>query len=404
MRCKIHVFFIDLFCIIATSVSFSKPNISMIWEKDIVRSDANSIIPYAIKVDENKNILHVVGVSYIYRKQETPRKQNLELFEYRLNLEDNTYESHTLMKMNEGDIAISSPIEIIDSRLIDSNIIIIKHHVIPQESKRTSNFQELIISNNWQVKTREIPGLTRNSVSTLGACRNMSGDVFLCGNSGYIRKVKSDGNIAWDINYKSDKGDDVTLGVEFSESENMLVAFGCSFEPESKFTTKDSSLWLANLDSEGVFKNKIEFKGIANIGKNPSFCLSKSDNPIVIYDNAEMGSYKIYVSEFSKDLKKNWTTHIFDGNDVMVSRMSITALEDAHTLAILSTFGKRSESDGLYFYILDKEGAIVNNGIFENLRIGYGSVSTAYKDKIFIVKEGNLLNPVAKLFCFKENP
>ena len=122
-----------------------------------------------------------------------------------------------------------------------------------------------------------------------------------------------------------------------------------------------------------------------------------------------MGSYKIYVSKFSKDLKKDWTTHIFDANDVMVSRMSLTALEDGYTLAILSTFGTGGKhSDSLYFYILDGNGSIVNKGVFNDLRVGPGFVSTAYKDKIFIVKEGHILggaeDTVARLVCFKISP
>ena len=387
-----------------TSVAFSDSNIAILWEKDIIRSDANFVKPYTIKVDGNKDILRVVGVSYVYKRQETPKKQNPELFEYRLNLKDNTSESKTLMKMNEEDITVYLRLSHMkDSRLIDGNIVIIRNQY------KSFNFQELILGSNCQVKTGEIPGLTRLNVSTHGACRNMNGDVFLCGNSGYIRKVKSNGSVAWDTNYKSDKGEDGTFAVAFSESENVLVAFGFSFEPDTKFTTKDSSLWLANLDSEGNFKVKTEFEGIANFGKNPSFCLSKSDNPVVIYDNAEMGSYKIYVSKFTKDLKKDWTTHIFDANDMMMSRMSLTPLENDCVLAILSTFAtKGKHRSSLYFYILDGKGIIVNNGVFNDIRVGPGFVSTAYKDKIFIVKEDHILggteDTVAKLLCFKINP
>ena len=136
MTCKSQVFLIGLFCITFTSVAFSEPSVSILWEKDIVRSDANFIKPYTIKVDENKNILHVVGSSYIYKRQETPRKQNPELFEYRLNPKDNTSELKTLMTMDEGDITIGSPLEIIDSRLIDSNIVLIKSQLITQEPNK----------------------------------------------------------------------------------------------------------------------------------------------------------------------------------------------------------------------------------------------------------------------------
>ncbi len=408
MTCKSQVFLIGLLCITFTSVAFSEPSISILWEKDIVRSDANFIKPYTIKVDGNKNILHVVGVSCIYRRQGTPKKQNLELFEYRLNLKDNSAELKTLTTMDEGDITIGSPLEIIDSRLIDSNIVLIKSQLITREPNKSLIFQELTIDRDGQIKIREIPPLIRGGVSTLGTCRNMNGDVFLCGNSGYIRKVKSDGSVAWDTSYKSDKPEDNTFDVAFSETENLLVAFGCSFVPESKFATKDSSLWLANLDADGNFKAKTEFEGIANFGKIPSFCLGKSNNPFVIYDNTEMGSYKIYVSKFTKDLKKDWTAHIFDANDMMMSRMSLTPLENDYVLAILSAFAtKGKHRSSLYFYILDGKGTIVNKGVFNDLRVGPGFVSTAYKDKIFIVKEGHMLggseDTVAKLLCFKIN-
>ncbi len=364
MTQKSQIYLIVLFCITVTSVAFSGPNIDILWEKDIIRTDANLIKPYTIEVDGDKNIVRVAGVSYIYRRQETPKKQNPELFEYRFNLKDSTSELKTLMKMDEEDITVyfgSSHVR--DSRLLDSNIVMIR------DQYKSFNFQELTLGSDWQVKIREVSGLTRNSVSTHGACRNINGEVFLCGNSGYIRKIKSDGTVAWDTNYRSDKGEDGTLAVAFSESENMLTAFGFSFEPDSKFTTKNSSLWLANLDSKGNFKVKTEFEGIVNLGKNPSFCLSKSENPVVLYDNAEMGSYKIYVSKFSKDLKRKvWTTHIFDGNDMVMSRMSLTPLENDYILAILSPFGIRGKhGSSLNFYILDDDGSIVNKGVFNDI-------------------------------------
>ena len=391
-----------------TSVAFSDSNIAILWEKDIARANRN-IKPYTIKVDEDKNVVRIVGASYTYRTKETPRLQTPKLFEYRLNLKDNTSELKTLMAMDDGDITINLPQGgIKDSRLIDNNIVMIRSR------RKSFNFQELILGSNCQVKTGEIPGLTRLNVSTHGACRNMNGDVFLCGNSGYIRKVKSNGSVAWDTNYKSDKGEDGTLAVAFSESENVLVAFGFSFEPDTKFTTKDTSLWLANLDSEGNFKVKTELEGVVNLGKNPSFCLSKSDNPVVIYDNAAMGSYKIFVSKFSKDLKrKAWTTHIFDGNDMMMSRMSLTPLDNDYTLAILSSFGirgKRKHRSSLNFYILDDNGSIVNKAIFKDIRgAGAGCLTTTvFKDNIFLATEGRIFpkaeNTIAKLICFKISP
>jgi len=394
-----------------TSVAFSEPDISILWEKDIALT-GRKITPYTIKVVEDKNIVRVVGESYIYKLKESPRKQKPELFEYRFNLKDNTAELKTLMAMDERGIAISLPLEVKDSRLIDSNTVMILSRLIPQEQHKSFNYQELTIGSDWQVKTREIPGPTRSHFYTLGACRNINGDVFHCGNSGYIRKVRSDGNVAWDVNYKSDKGDENAFNVAFSESDKMLVAFGCSFESDTQFTTKDSSLWLANLDSKGNFKAKTEFEGITNFGKYPSFCLSKSGNPIVIYDNnAEISSCKIYASKFSKDLKTRiWTTHIFDGNDIMVSRMVLTPFKEDYTLVTFTTFGTSVyRGHNLYFYILDKNGSIINQATFKDV-MGGDCLVSVLKDKIFYMakrsrkkEEGNNTEYV-RLFCFKIFP
>jgi len=387
-----------------TSDAFSKPNIRILWKQDITQV-GRAIKPNTIKVTEGKNIVRVVGVSYIYRTEETPRLHNPELFEYCINLKDNTFEMKNLMAMDDGDITIHLPQGgVKDSRLIEDNIVMIR------QQYKSSNFQELTVGSDWQVKTREIPGLTRLSVSTHGACRNMNGDVFLCGDHCYIRKVTSDGNVAWDTNYKSDKGYDGTFGAAFSESDNMLIGFGVSFESDTKFTTKNSSLWLANLDSDGNFKAKSEFEGIANFGKNPSFCLNKTGNPIVIYDNnAEIGSYKIYVLKFSKDLNtKAWTTHIFDGEDIMISRMSLTPLENDYTLATFHTMATHSVKFNLHFYILDNNGSVVNQAVFEDIRSGDYLV-TVLKDRIFFVTEGRTYEKdkdteIAKLICFKISP
>ncbi|MCJ7618402.1 MAG: hypothetical protein MUO43_17900 [Desulfobacterales bacterium] len=399
---KLQISLIAVIFLALTSVAFSESNISILWEQEIAQV-GRTIKPYTIKVTEDKNIVRVVGGSYIYRREENPKKQNPELFEYRFNLKNDTFELKTLMKMDEEDITITLPQGgVKDSRLIDNNIIMIRSQY------KSFNFQELTIGSDWQVKAREIPGLTRRSVSTLGACRNINGDVFLCGNSGYIRKVKSDGTVAWDTNYKSDKGEDGTLGVAFSESENILVAFGFSFEPDTKFTTKDSSLWLANLDSKGNFKAKTEFEGISNLGKIPSFCLSNSGNPIVIYDNnAEMGSYKIYVSKFSKDLNtKAWTTPLFDGKDTMISQMSLTPFMEDHALATLVSLV--NDSVNLHFYVLDKNGSIVNQATFEDIK-GGGYLATVLEDRIFLVTdwhryEKDKVTKFARLICFKINP
>ncbi|MHC4068507.1 MAG: hypothetical protein ACYS18_03545 [Planctomycetota bacterium] len=399
---KLQIFLIAVVFLAITSIAFSEPNISILWEKEIAQV-GRTIKPYTIKVAEDKNIVRVVGVSYIYRAKENLRL--LDLFEYRVNLKDNTSELKNLMAMDGEDITFNLPqAGVKDSRLIDNNIVMIRSQY------KSFNFQELTVGSDWQVKTREIPGLTRRSISTHGACRNINGDAFLCGNSGYIRKVKSDGTVAWDTNYKSDKGEDGTLGVAFSESENMLVAFGFSFEPDTKFTSKDSSLWLANLDSKGNFKAKTEFEGIVNLGKSPSFCLSKSGNPIVIYDNnAELWSYKIYVSKFSKDLNtKAWTTPLFDGKDMMI-QMSLTPFEDDYTLATLSTVSTlEGFGCNLHFYILDKNGGIINQAIFEDLE-GYDDLVAVLKDRIFLVtnrskQEKDKNTEFARLICFKINP
>jgi len=398
---KFRISLIAVFFLAVTSVAFSKPDISILWEKDIVQA-GRMIKPYTIKVVDDKNIVRIVGASYIYKRKETPRLQAPKLFEYRVNLKDNTSDLKTLMAMDDGDRTIRLPQGgVKDSRLVDNSIVMIR------DQYKSSNFKELTIGSDWQVKTREIPGLTRRSVSTHRACRNINGDVFLCGNRGYIRKVKGDGTVAWDTNYKSDKGEDSAFSVAFSESEKMLVAFGFSYEPDSKFTTKDSSLWLANLDSEGKFKARTEFEGIANFGKFPSFCLSKSDNPIVIYDNAEMGSYKIYVSKFSKDLNtKSWTTHIFDGNDMMIPRMSLTPFGEDCTLAAFQSMVKHTIN--LHFYILNKNGSIVNQAVFKDIKSADYLV-TALKDRIFLVTERHKYEKgkatiFAGLTCFKISP
>ena len=259
----------------------------------------------------------------------------------------------------------------------------------------------MTIRSDGNVKTRQIPGLTRRSVSTHGACRNINGDVFLCGNSGYIRKVKSDGTVAWDTNFKSDKGEDGTLDVGFSEKQNELIAFGFSFEPDTKFTTKESNLWLAKLDSDGKFTARTEFEGIVNLGKNPAFCLSKSGNPVVIYDNSQT-AWQIYVTKFSNNLTKAWTIPIFDANSMMID-VSVTPLDDEFTLAILSTMARQGQ---LRFYIIDSNGSIINQAVFDMGTVNY--LVAVSKDKIFFVKDehemkNNKIHFYAKLICFKIN-
>ena len=122
---KVSVSLITLIIIAVTPVVFaSLPGISVLWEKDIAQA-GRKVKPYTIVVDEDKGIVRVAGVSYIYKLKEAPRIQKPELFEYRLDLKDNTSKFKTLMTMDEGDIAISSPLEVIDSQLVDSNIVMI---------------------------------------------------------------------------------------------------------------------------------------------------------------------------------------------------------------------------------------------------------------------------------------
>ncbi|HUT28449.1 MAG TPA: hypothetical protein VMX13_01560 [Sedimentisphaerales bacterium] len=78
MTRKLQVSLILLFCATVTSVAFSEPNIAILWEKDIARAN-RKIKPYTIKIDEDKDIIRVVGVSYIYAREESPRIQNPEL-------------------------------------------------------------------------------------------------------------------------------------------------------------------------------------------------------------------------------------------------------------------------------------------------------------------------------------
>ena len=377
---------------ITISNVFSEPTFSVLWTEEI-EQDGRSLKPYTIKITDD-NVLHVIGLSHI------PERIDPKLFEYSINLNNKSSKLKTLLPMDEKDITITLPESgIKDSRLIDDDIILIR------DQYKSSDFQELTIANDGQVKVREIPGLTRNSVSTHGACRNLSGDVFLCGNSGYIRKVDRDGKVVWDTNYKSEKGEDGTLGVAYSESANVLVAFGMSFEPDTKFTSKDSSLWLANLDSEGSFKAKTVFEGIVNFGKNPTFCLSQSDHPIILYDvESELKNYNVVVSKFSKDLKqKEWTTPLFKGTDVMVSAMCLTPFEGDFVLAVFVCMSQKGINP--YFYVLNKNGNIVKYAVIEDLNCVNPLIAVA-QDKIFFITEDRRHEKepptnFLKLFCFK---
>ncbi|MDH4202228.1 MAG: hypothetical protein OEV87_04990 [Phycisphaerae bacterium] len=393
MFLKQKVFLVLGLILVSTSVVYSEPTISILWEKEISQ-EGRSLVPYTIKVTDD-NILRVIGLSHI------PKRIDLKLIEYRINLNTNELsESKNLLPMNEEDITITLPRAAIkDSRLINNKIIIVRNQY------KSFDLQELTIDDDGKVKERKIQGLTRSSVSTHGACRNLSGDVYLCGNSGYVRKVGSDGKVAWDTNYKSEKGEDGTLGVAYSESEKVLVAFGMSFEPDTKFTSKDSNLWLANLNSEGKFIAKKEFEGIATFGKTPLFCLSQSDRPIVIYDtNPELKNYNIVVSKFSKDLKKKeWTTSLFKGKDMMVSTRSLIPFDGDF---ILATFTCVSQKDiNSYFYILDKNGKIVNHAALEDVSC-VSSLIAVNQNKIYFVteeykRENDTSINFLKLICLK---
>jgi hypothetical protein len=401
MNIKTHLFFICMFNVITAGAAASEPNISLLWEKDIEEAD-RGLVAYAVHV-QDETMVRVVGVTHMPRTQETPKNRDPKLFEYRLNLKDDTSQMKILLPMNEEDIVLTLPEGgVLDSRLVNGSIVILRNQY------KSHDFQELTIDENWQVKTRELPGLTRLSASTLGACRNKNGEVFVCGNSGYIRKINSDGTAAWDINYKSDKEEDNTSDVVFSESENMLAAFGSSFTSDTKFTSKNSSLWLALVDSEGHFKAKAEFEGIANLGKFPAFCLSPSDHPIVLYDtNAELKKAAICVSRFSKDLnRKIWTTPLFEGEDTMIAKISLVPFGEDSVLAAIDSLVQNHVI--FRFYILDKNGIIVNRRLFEDVQTA-GRILTVSRDRIFLVGlklklENGKRIQYAQLSCYNINP
>jgi hypothetical protein len=401
MNIKGQIFLIAVVFLMTAGAAYPEPSISVLWEKDIEQAD-RGLAAYTVQV-QDETIVRVIGVSHTPRTKENPKAKDPKLFEYRLNLRDDTSEMKILLPMNEEDIVATLPEGgVLDSRLVGDDIVILRGQY------KSHDFQELMIGENWQVKTRELPGLTRLSVSTHGACKNRNGEVFLCGNSGYIRKINSDGTVAWDTNYKSDKEEDGTLGVAFSESENVLATFGISFTSDTKFTTKNSSLWLANLDSEGHFKAKTEFEGIANFGKFPAFCLSPSDHPVVIYDtNAELKRASISVSRFSKDLnRKIWTTPLFEGEDTMIAKISLVPFGEDSVLAAIDSLVQNHVT--FRFYILDKNGVIVNQRLFEDAQ-GTGHILAVSQDKIFLVSlkrrfENEKPFLYAQLSCYKINP
>lgn len=377
-----------------TPSASAEPAISILWEKEIEQA-GRSLKPYTVKVTED-GVVRLIGVSHI------PERQDPQLVEYRFDFEGGKLEQRDLLPMDAEDITILQPEAAIkDSRLIDGRIVIVRNQY------RSYDLQELTIRDDGQVTTRLLPGLTRSSVSTHGACRNLNGEVFLCGNSGYIRKIGRDGTVSWDTHYQSDKGEDGTLGVAYLESEQVLCAFGMSFEPDTKFTSKDSSLWLAMLDAKGNFKTKIEFEGIVNFGKNPSFCLSLSDHPVVIYDTeSELKHYNVVVSRFSKDLsRREWATPLFEKKDVMVSRMSLIPCGERHLLAAFLCLNQRSVNS--YFYVLDENGRLVNHAAFENLSFG-GLLPAVSQNRLFLVSENyrrgkDALITSLKLICFEIN-
>jgi hypothetical protein len=380
---------------------FAESDISLLWEKEIAL-EGRSVKSHTIKVDPLKKDLRIIGTSYIYKSKEKLRVLSPELFEYRLNLKGDDPEYKSLMKFDDGDRSVMVPqYGIYDLGLADGNIVLLK------DQYKSQDFLELTIGSDWKVKSRKIPGVNRLSGSTLGACRNGKGEIFLCGNNGYVQKVKGDGSMAWCTSFKSNKGQDNTCNVVYYEADNTLSAFGSSFESDTKFTSKNSNLWLANLDPNGNFIAKHEFEGISNMGKFPSYCLSKKGQPVVIYDNEpKMQGYKIFVSKFSKDLKKKeWTRQIFEKKDMMVQRMSVAAMGEDNTLAVISAFATKGKfGRNLCFYILDSNGNIINQAALEDM-FGLGYQVEVFEDRIFFVTDGRTLDDmskdISKLICFE---
>ena len=65
--------------------------------------------------------------------------------------------------------------------------------------------------------------------------------------------------------------------------------------------------------------------------------------------------------------------------------MSLTAFMEDHTLATLATFPTSvNYSRNLHFYILDKNGSIINQAIFRDA-MGNDYLVAAFKDKILCV-------------------
>lgn len=405
-RCFYHAnfrLFVTAFLLLSICVP-AGAEISVVWEKEIPCGD-RSLNPYSLFVTD-KGIVRVTGVTYLYRKKEDGGKTDLMLTEYRLNLDTGKSESKTLMPMDAGDITLTLPsCAIKKPEMIDENVAIVR------KQYKSHDFEELTIGGDWKVTNRQIPGPADRNVSTYGACRNTSGDVFLCGGKGYISKVDKDASLVWDVNYKSEKYGDATKEVAYSKRRDVIVALGFSAEPDTKFTSRDSNLWLANVDSEGSIISKTQFDGVMNFGKDCSLYLDTDDNPVVIYDvSKEIADAEMQITKFSKDLQtKLWTTTVFKEENVMVSGCSMRDFGKDKILAVFTYLNRKKMPDcggvPLAVYILDKDGKIVDGSRSQCLSV-WKDLAVVYEDKIFVLSKthenkNGQIRIGAKLVCLK---
>ena len=86
-------------------------------------------------------------------------------------------------------------------------------------------------------------------------------------------------------------------------------------------------------------------------------------------------------------------------------RMSLTPLENDYTLAAFHTMTTDGINFGLHFYIVDHNGNVIDQAVFEEIK-SCNYLVTALKDRIFLVTEERIYQKgkdtqVAKLTCFK---
>ena len=112
------------------------------------------------------------------------------------------------------------------------------------------------------------------------------------------------------------------------------------------------------------------------------------------------------MSKFSKDLNtKVWTTLLFEKEETMLLGLNLAPFEDDSTLAtFISMTGKNIN---FHSYILDKNGSIVNQVVFEDINSASHLVAVL-KDKIFLVTneyrfENDKAPEFIKLTCLKYN-